>query len=98
MRNEIVTNGLKAQYNLAQGNALGLENRDYNRPTRSFHRRGNLISDERDDHPFPSDKIVWLCPKDGFLSDFLVYADGITCISFTQGVAVRLSAHVEALG
>ena len=52
-------NGLKGQYNLAQGNPgktgsrAGLENGHENRPCENVYQRETLVSDEGDGHFFP---------------------------------------------
>ena len=88
---------LKGQHNLAQGNALGLKEIERIVRAMAFFKEKSLFRTITT-HSFKWSKILQFRPKMGFCLVFYDLSGGFRCVSFTQDVAVRLSAHAEALG
>lgn len=94
-------NGLKGQYNLAQGNPgktgsrPGLENGHENRPCENVYQGETLVSDEGDGHFFPDNDVLQFRPKRFFCFVHRIFADGFSSSSFTRGdVSVRSSLNL----
>jgi hypothetical protein len=74
-------NGLKGQYNLAQGNPEasgrpGLENGQENRPRDKVHQREDLISDQVNSLVFSGNNDLQFRPKKNICFEFGYLADG----------------------
>lgn len=81
-------NVLKGQYNLAQGNVLGIEAMTKIVRAISFFEGQLLFRTKRIDTYFFENSELQFRPKEIFHIDHLFFTDGLSCDSFTQGVAL----------
>jgi len=94
-------NGLKGQYNIAQGKrsvALGLESGHENRPRGNINKRENLNSDEMDDPFFSRNDFIQFRPKGIPCFVHRIHSDGFSSASFTQGGVSARSSRNSTLG
>jgi len=81
-------NVLKGQYNLAHGNAMGINGTNKIVRAISFFEGQLLFRTKRIDTCFFENNELQFRPKEIFRIDHLFSADGFSCDSFTQGVAL----------
>lgn len=81
-------NVLKGHYNLAQGNALGINATNKIVRVISFFEGQLLFRTKRIDTYLFENNVLQFRPKEILRIDNLFSADGFSCDSFTQGVAL----------
>jgi hypothetical protein len=81
-------NVLNGQYNLAQGNAMGINAMNKIVSVISFFEGQLLLRTKRIVTCFFDNNVLQFHPKEIFRIDHLFSADGFSCDSYTQGVAL----------